>query len=114
MKIIINCKICLEDKDTTIILEHINPTGDVSEHQMCEDCYKIMTKNKCPFCRCEIILPKPILNAMELPNLTQTIRNIQRPNARNITHDLNRIAAGLAWPDGSHVEYSYFRSSHHL
>ena len=111
MKKIINCKICLEDKNTTFILEHINPTGDVSEHQMCEDCYKIMINNKCPFCRCEIILPnpKPTINAidisaMELPNLTQSIRNIQRgyynPQARNITYDLNRIAAGLAWPDG--------------
>lgn len=120
MKKNINCKICLEDKDTTIILEHINPTGDVSEHQMCEDCYKIMIKNKCPFCRCEIILPnlKPTLNAIEiaamelpvieLPNVIQRISNIQRGyyNARNITYDFNRIAAGLAWPDGSPAEYS--------
>jgi len=59
-----NCKICFQEKDTTITLDHINPTGDVSEHQMCEDCYKSMTKNECPFCRCEIILPKSKSNAM--------------------------------------------------
>jgi hypothetical protein len=117
MKKIINCKICLEDKDTTIILEHINPTGDVSEHQMCEDCYKIMTKNKCPFCRCEIILPKPILNAIDIdatqmpPLLTpeqlrtrEQIINVVYDRTR--TYDLNRIAAGLAWPDGSPIRYS--------
>ena len=116
---IIQCNICLEDKDTNIILQHINPTGDVSDHQMCDDCYKSMTKNACPFCRCEVIIPKPKLtsintididadiDAMELPNLTQRITNIQNCNYnRNITYDYNRIAAGLAWPDGSPVEYS--------
>lgn len=104
---IIQCKICLEDKDTNIILQHINPTGDVSDHQMCDDCYKSMTKNACPFCRCEVIIPKPKLTSINTMELTQRITNIQNGNYnRNRTYDYNRIAAGLAWPDGSPVEYS--------
>ena len=70
MEKIIQCKICLEDKDTNIILQHINPTGYVSDHQMCDDCYKSMTKNECLFYRCEIKLPNPKVtstNALELP-----------------------------------------------
>jgi len=53
----VTCKICLEDKDeyTIVMLQHINSVGDVSGHQMCNDCYKIKTTNKCPFCRCKIL-----------------------------------------------------------
>jgi len=104
---IIHCKICLEDKDTNIILQHINPTGDVSDHQMCDDCYKSMTKNACPFCRCEVIIPKPEPTSINTMELTQRITNIQNGNYnRNRTYDYNRIAAGLAWPDGSPSMYS--------
>ena len=102
MNKIINCKICFQDKDTNIILEHINPTGYISEHQMCEDCYKCMTKNECPFCRCEIILPKPELNATELSDVDLTPEQLRtRERIRNIVFDrtinynMNRIAAGL-------------------
>ena len=116
MEQLITCKICFEDKDTNIVLEHINPTCDVSEHQLCEDCYKSMTKNECPFCRCEIIIPEPEPKpntiesaASELPNLTQVIRNIQNgnynPENRNLTY-FQRLDAGLIWPDGSPKMYS--------
>jgi hypothetical protein len=55
MKKIINCKICFQDKDTNIILEHINPTGDISEHQMCKACYSdYKDKTKCPFCNLKL------------------------------------------------------------
>jgi len=110
MEQLITCQICFEDKNTNITLQHINPTGDVSKHQLCGDCYKCMTKNECPYCRCEIIIPEPEpkLNAIEIAatleshNLTQAIRNIQN-NRRNINVDINfrRIAAGLDWLDGS-------------
>jgi len=113
MKKIINCKICFEDKDTNITLEHVNSTGDVSEHQMCEDCYKSMTKNECPFCRCKIILPKPKLNATELSDLDLTPEQLRtRERIRNVvfdrtrSYDLNRIAAGLNGLDGRPLMYS--------
>jgi hypothetical protein len=48
----------MEDKTSIITLQHINPIGDVSEHQMCGDCYKMLRINCCPFCRCNIIIPK--------------------------------------------------------
>jgi len=54
----ITCKICMEDKTSIIKLQHINPIGDVSEHQMCCDCYKLLRINSCPFCRCDIIIPE--------------------------------------------------------
>jgi uncharacterized membrane protein len=47
------CNICFENKNT-IILPHINSIGDISGHKMCENCYKNMTTNTCPFCRCDI------------------------------------------------------------
>ena len=52
------CKICMEDKNNIITLQHINPTGDISGHQMCNDCYKHLRVNCCPFCRCDIIIPE--------------------------------------------------------
>jgi hypothetical protein len=58
MEELITCNICFEDKNTNITLEHINPTGDVSDHQMCNDCYKSMRVNCCPFCRCKIVIPE--------------------------------------------------------
>ena len=113
MKKIINCKICLEDKDKNITLEHVNSTGDVSEHQMCEDCYNSMTKNECPFCRCKIILPKPKLNATELSDLDLTPEQLRtRERIRNVvfdrtrSYDLNRIAAGLNGLDGRPLMFS--------
>jgi len=92
MEQLITCKICFENKNTNIIVEHINPTGDVSEHQMCNDCYKIMTKPECPFCRCEIILPKP--------------KEISTNANRNINYNVNRILAGLNGWDGLPLSYS--------
>jgi hypothetical protein len=92
MEQLITCKICFENKNTNITLEHINPTGDVSEHKMCNDCYKIMTKPECPFCRCEIILPKP--------------REISTNANRNISYNVNRILAGLNGWDGLPLSYS--------
>jgi hypothetical protein len=72
-----------------------------------------MTKNECPFCRCEIIIPKPELTEIDIAaaadshNLTQTIRNIQNNHYnRNYNPNFNRIAAGLDWPDGSPMMYS--------
>jgi hypothetical protein len=77
-----------------------------------------MTKNECPFCRCEIIIPKPKpkptseitaidIATADLHNLTQTIRNIQNNNYnRNYNPNFRRIAAGLDWPDGSPREFS--------
>jgi len=50
------CFICYEVKDNIISLPHVDSTLDVSEHKICHDCYKIMTNNKCPFCRCDIKL----------------------------------------------------------
>ena len=97
MEQLITCKICFENKNTNIKLEHINPTGDVSEHQMCNGCYKIMTKPECPFCRCEIILPKP----KEIS--TNANRNITN---RNISYNVNRILAGLNGWDGLPLSYS--------
>jgi len=111
MEQLITCQICFEDKNTNVTLQHINPTGDVSKHQMCGDCYKGMTKNECPFCRCEIIIPKltaiDIATAADSHNLTQTIRNIQNNHYnRNYNPNFTRIAAGLDWPDGSPMMYS--------
>ena len=118
MEQLITCQICFEDKNTNITLQHINPIGDVSKHQMCGDCYRGMTKNECPFCRCEIIIPTPKpkpkpelteidIAAADLHNLTQTIRNIQNNHYnRNYNPNFNRIAAGLDWPDGSPMMYS--------
>jgi hypothetical protein len=102
MEQLITCKICFENKNTNIILEHINPTGNVSEHQMCNDCYKIMTKPECPFCRCEIILPK----SKEIS--TNANRNITNRNItnRNISYNVNRILAGLNGWDGLPLSYS--------
>ena len=97
MEQLITCKICFENKNTNIKLEHINPTCDVSEHQLCNDCYKLMTKPECPFCRCEIILPKP----KEIS--TNTNRNTTN---RNINYNVNRILAGLNGWDGLHLSYS--------
>jgi hypothetical protein len=92
MEQLITCKICFENKNTNIILEHINPTGYVSEHQLCNDCYKLMTKPECPFCRCEIILPKP--------------KEISTNANRNISYNVNRILAGLNGWDGLPLSYS--------
>jgi hypothetical protein len=110
MEQLFTCRICFEDKNTNITLQHINPIGDVSKHQMCGDCYKGMTKHECPYCRCEIIIPKPELTAIDIAaaadshNLTQTIRNIQNNHYNiniNRNYNFNRIAAGRDWPDGS-------------
>ena len=92
MEQLIICKICFENKNTNIKLKHINPTGDVSGHQMCNDCYKIMTQPECPFCRCEIILPKP--------------KEISTNANRNISYNVNRILAGLNGWDGLPLSYS--------
>jgi hypothetical protein len=52
MEQLITCKICFEDKDTNITtLQHNNPIGDVSDIQMCNDCYKYMLESR-------IIIPK--------------------------------------------------------
>ena len=80
---LVTCKICFEDKDTNIVLEHINPTGDVSGHQMCGDCYKSMRVNCCPFCRCEIVIPKPVINSDRLFPVP-------------VNYNILRIRAGLA------------------
>ena len=56
-----------------------------------------MTKPECPFCRCEIILPKP----KEIS--TNANKNITN---RNINYNVNRILAGLNGWDGLHLSYS--------
>lgn len=88
MEQLITCKICFEDKNTNIALQHINPTGDVSDHQMCGDCYKNMRVNCCPFCRCEIVIPE--ISKIE-PKNNNTIFSIGNPN-----YNILRIRAGLA------------------
>ena len=92
MEQLITCKICFEDKNTNVTLEHINPTGDVSGHQMCNDCYKTMTKPECPFCRCKIVIPKP--------------KEITTNANRNISYNVTRILAGLNGLDGRPLSYS--------
>jgi hypothetical protein len=42
MEQLITCKICFEDK---VSKEDINLTGDVSDHQICIDCYKNIQKS---------------------------------------------------------------------
>jgi len=103
MEQLITCKICFEDKNTNIALQHINPTGDVSDHQMCGDCYKNMRVNCCPFCRCEIVIPEiskiePKNNNNDLMrilfpefDINNTIFSIGNPN-----YNILRIRAGLA------------------
>jgi len=106
MEQLITCKICFEDKDTNITLPHINPTGDVSDHQMCGDCYKKMRVNCCPFCRCEIVIPEiskiehknafiaslfPEDNNNDLMRIMFSDNPIGNPN-----YNILRIRAGLA------------------
>ena len=107
MEQLITCKICFEDKDTNITLEHINPTGNISDHQMCNDCYKSMRVNCCPFCRCEILIPE--ISKMEINIDLMSNSDLMRfmfpnhPNANpngnpngNPNYNILRIRAGLA------------------
>jgi hypothetical protein len=48
------CNICFTNSKNIVTLYHLNSIGDVSDHQMCYNCYKLMRSNKCPFCRNEI------------------------------------------------------------
>ena len=112
MEQLITCKICFEDKNTNITLEHINPTGDVSGHQMCNDCYKSMRVNCCPFCRCKIVIPE--LSKIEFDNSdlmsTEDLMRTMFPNFPNHrngnpngnpngnqNYNIMRIRAGLAY-----------------
>lgn len=90
MEQLITCQICFEDKNTNIALQHINPTGDVSCHQMCGDCYKKMRVNCCPFCRCEIVIPKISKIEPKNNNNNNTIFSIGNRN-----YNVLRIRAGL-------------------
>jgi len=94
MEQLITCKICFEDKDTNITLPHINPTGDVSEHQMCGDCYKNMRVNCCPFCRCEIVIPE--ISKIEHKNAFIASLFPDNPIG-NPNYNILRIRTGLAY-----------------
>jgi hypothetical protein len=93
MEQLITCKICFEDKNSNIILQHINPIGNVSNHQMCDDCYKMMRVNCCPFCRCEIVIPE--ISKLEHKNAVISIFN-EYPNG-NRNYNILRIIDGLAY-----------------
>jgi hypothetical protein len=83
MEQLITCKICFEDKNSNIILQHINPIGNVSNHQMCDDCYKKMNVNCCPFCRCNIIISEQMK-----PKINYNILNSNNYNVLRISNGL--------------------------
>lgn len=51
---IIRCNICYKNSNNIVTLHHLNSIGDVSDHQMCYNCYRLLQSNKCPFCRDKI------------------------------------------------------------
>jgi len=92
MEQLITCKICFEDKNSNIILQHINPIGNVSNHQMCDDCYKKMNVNCCPFCRGNIVIHEQKVNN-DINILMTRITEYHNPN---LNYNILRIRAGLA------------------
>ena len=59
------CAICLEINKKIILLPHVeNSNNNIQQHKMCQNCYKNLINDNCPFCRCKIILynkkPYPI------------------------------------------------------
>jgi hypothetical protein len=104
MEELITCNICFEDKNTNITLEHINPTGDVTGHQMCNDCYKSMRVNCCPFCRCKIVIPEiskieinnsDLMSNNDLMTRFPNLLNHRDPYA-NRNYNIIRMRLGLA------------------
>lgn len=59
------CPICCEEKDDVMVLDHWQPSGDISEHKMCGACRSSVVRNECPFCK-EIVVKEDMLNFIRI------------------------------------------------
>merc|ERR1719453_1475229 len=81
------CPICYEEKDDVAVLDHWQPSGDISQHKMCGTCRASVVRNECPFCK-EIVVKEDMLSFIR--NFVQSVSS-QAKTRGHVAHDCAAI-----------------------